>query len=44
VTRLDIHHVDLPTLDCSIKLPHRGKREVHRIKRATLSAILKSMN
>lgn len=28
----------------SVKLPHRGKREVHRIKRATLQAILKSMN
>ena len=28
----------------AVKLPHRGKREVHRIKRATLNAILKSMN
>ncbi len=24
----------------AVKLPHRGKREVHRIKRTTLNAIL----
>jgi excisionase family DNA binding protein len=28
------------TLD-SIKLPHRGKREVHRIRRSTMNLILK---
>ncbi len=25
----------------SIKLPHRGKREIYRVRRSTLSAILK---
>src|SRR5581483_5185910 len=28
----------------AIKLPHRGKREIYRVRRSTLSSVLKDLN
>lgn len=28
----------------AVKLPHRGKREIYRVRRSTLSAVLNSIN
>ncbi len=28
----------------AVKLPHRGKREIYRVRRETLSAVLNSIN
>ena len=28
----------------AIKLPHRGKREIYRVRRSTLSAVLKDVD